>query len=338
MITGRSSRFSWIALLACVAWGLPACAEVDFPAPPTQGNQPNLPDDPWANPSASPAQLAHRLVLDDTHVYWSTLGGRTVRRATRDGGPAETVVMGAASMVPDGLAVDATRVYYGSTFDATLESAPKDGGAGTMLLSDHAGGGMFAVAVDDTHVFAAVHTQSLIRRIPKDGGAAEDLSDAGHYATSITLDDAYVYWATSGIEVMPMSGGTIARVPKGGGETEILAADLDLRPFLAVDEAYVYWVSMDTCRVQRVPKAGGTPVTLAQSPEQGHCAAIGVDGTHVFWASALDTGAAPAGIWKAPKEGGAPIQTASQLGVYGLALDDVYVYFSSEDSFRRVPK
>lgn len=324
---------SW-ALVFCAALSLPACADDRYPAPEqTPLNDVFEPTGPETN---SKEEWSIRLALDDTHVYWSTLGGGVVRRALKTGGPAVTLNDPVLNLYPSGLAVDAERVYFGSTYAADLVSVPKAGGANTWLLQDDESTGMYEVAVDDAYVYAALHDDPRLRRLPKNGGDAEILSLEGKNATSIALDGEHVYWAVDITDYVAETA--IKRAPKAGGATELIAGGVDDHPVVAIDDTHAYWVSMDSCRVQRAPKEGGAPATLADGLPDGHCAAISVDETHVYWAMAFDVGEEPAGVWRVAKAGGAPTRVATERNVYGLALDDAHVYFSSGTTFRRVPK
>lgn len=330
--------FAGAFLLFCATGALAACTEekeaFPFITPPPNLEADLLRNCIVANPQHELSSI--RLTMDDTHVYWTARPFPTARRASKDGGPVEPIAFTSDGWA-DGIAVDATRVYLGSPVKSALESSPKDGEAGAVLSSDHVEGGVFSVAVDDAYVYWSVHGSFLIRRMPKGGGGVEIISDEEQYATSLALDDDYVYWGVTANQYDPDSS-WIRRAPKGGGEAETFAAGLGACPSLALDDEYVYWVTRVDCRVQRAPKQGGPAVTVAEAPPGGRCFAIAVDGTDVFWASGVKTRDAPAAVWRAPKEGGVRTLLAWEDDVYGLALDETYVYFPSGDSFRRVPK
>jgi streptogramin lyase len=276
------------------------------------------------------------MVLDDTYVYWTMSDYEVLRRAPKEGGGVEAIPL-AVGAEPDGIAVDSARVYVGSTDDSALESGPKGGGDVTVLSSNQEPSGMFAVAVDGTHVYWSAHTSDFVRRIPKEGGEIEIVSNQARNATTIALDDTYIYWGVTPNGNDPDQS-SIARAPKGGGDTEVIATGLGACPSLAIDDEYVYWVTQIDCRVQRVPKQGGPVQDVSEASPHGRCSAIGIDGSQVFWASAVHTFGAPAAVWHAPKEGGKLALLAWEEGVNGLALDESYVYFPSKGSFRRVAK
>jgi hypothetical protein len=115
--------------------------------------------------------------------------------------------------------------------------------------------------------------------LPKGGGAAVTLSSArGGWpgAGAIAVDDGYIYW-TNAMLAPPRGSavGQVLRVPKSGGPVQTLAdgqyeggvvmlSGPAVGPALpmAIDDASVYWVD-GRGSLCRVPKAGGTPTTLA---------------------------------------------------------------------------
>jgi hypothetical protein len=109
---------------------------------------------------------------------------------------------------------------------------------------------------------------------------------------------------------------------------------------IAVDGQYVYWVNADSGQssIMRVPKGGGTPITIASS--QLNAVAVAVDSSAVYWANAGTSTCAPSGactsngdgaVLRAPLTGGAPTTLASGQHVpVSIAVDSTNAYFIDE--------
>ncbi len=131
---------------------------------------------------------------------------------------------------------------------------------------------------------------------------------------------------------------TVKRIPLGGGtpSTIATASGLVYHRALALDNTYVYFG--DEVGVKRVPKEGGTVVTLAPGYDSYELA---VDDGYVYWTdwSLIADDA----IRRVPKAGGA-VQTIVLGGTlanpHGIAVDGSYVYWTEEESgkVRRVSK
>lgn len=109
----------------------------------------------------------------------------------------------------------------------------------------------------------------------------------------------------------------------------------------------VYWTTYvaGTGTVVSAPADGGAAVTVASS--QSWPWAVAVDDANVYWTE-YNTGGAGSpsaaspqafgSVWKAPLDGGAPVQLARKvMGPWGLALDATSVYFTSFFSSSTVP-
>jgi hypothetical protein len=175
---------------------------------------------------------------------------------------------------------------------------------------------------------------------------------------AIVADRTHVYWLnTTGGEVVaaPRTADADAGSPSS---TTVLAKDLALlaprhSPTLAADDTHLYFVTSGTREARgddgaviKLPKKGGTPVTLASG--QPSPTAIAVRGSTVVWVrsapktdalplprpapAAIDAGesahgAGEAALVRASTTGGKAAVLATAKRPCGLALDDTHAYF-----------
>src|SRR5690349_19774338 len=79
-------------------------------------------------------------------------------------------------------------------------------------------------------------------------------------------------------------GLTLAAACTSGPRPEIVLVSGQGGPStLTSDQTYLYWTNSTGRQVMRVPKAGGTPETLASGQSQPH--GISISSTHLFWAN-----------------------------------------------------
>jgi len=131
----------------------------------------------------------------------------------------------------------------------------------------------------------------------KGGGV---LASGQDHPWAIALDDANVYWTTTG------TTGGIFTVPKAGGEAIMLASGRGKPLWIAVDATNVYWTSSDQGTVMALPKAGGTPVTLASGRTMPE--GIAADAQYVYWVEDTTMGM----VTRVPIAGGTPELLADQ--------------------------
>jgi hypothetical protein len=131
----------------------------------------------------------------------------------------------------------------------------------------------------------------------------------------------------------------IVTLEKGGGPS-----------YVAVDDTNVYWTSTGSCTVtdggatvstglvMKVPKAGGTPVTLASGQLEPQ--AIATDGMNVYWVNNVGAGCAASGgavLRLAPDGGTVTTVAASQTSAKFVALDSTSVYWTTSDDIMSAP-
>jgi hypothetical protein len=91
-----------------------------------------------------------------------------------------------------------------------------------------------SMAADGEAIYTFTNAAFHLWRVPKDGSAPTLLVTSTN-CSQIAVDDAYVYFASSG------DGGAIRRVPKAGGSVETLAPEMEPGG-IVVDANSVYWV------------------------------------------------------------------------------------------------
>jgi hypothetical protein len=121
-----------------------------------------------------------------------------------------------------------------------------------------------------------------------------EVSEASDYA-NLAVDDANVYWLTSGPDGLqtlllqvPRDGGAVVTLARGASE---VLPPLNGMASLATDGSFVYSAGPGTdagAAILRVPAGGGAVTTLA-SASRPLC--LAVDATHIYW-NELSTGMA----------------------------------------------
>ena len=113
---------------------------------------------------------------------------------------------------------------------------------------------------------------------------------------------------------------------------------------LAVDPEgeHVFFTDYNGRRIGRVSVQGGAPVVAALVPEAiapGAKAGLGrilVHEAHVYWATDhWVTAAGASGIWRAPRDAGAPADAERVVdiqGAFGLAADEQHLYFGDHST------
>jgi len=147
------------------------------------------------------------IAADAANVYWCDQFSGTVEQMSGTGGSMLTIASN--QMYPSSIAVDASYVYW-TTSPFVLNKVPIGGGTVTNFGSEGGGG---PLAFDATNIYVA--SGLGIQKTPKAGGTTVTLA-ANAAATAIAVDDAYVYWVTTGTETGPMwnADARLVRMPK----------------------------------------------------------------------------------------------------------------------------
>ena len=143
-----------------------------------------------------------------------------------------------------------------------------------------------SLLVRGSHVYFTDSSASPLKRAALDGSGVSSLADRFRGARNVLVRGGEVYWVdASQLKRTPLAGGATTVLAEGSADHgEGTTADI------AVDDSYAYWVnSVDTLTcsppctwvIQKVPLAGGAPVTLATVNRK--VAALAADATRVFW-------------------------------------------------------
>jgi hypothetical protein len=163
--------------------------------------------------------------------------------------------------------------------------------------------------------------------------AEDQTSPAG-----ITLDAANLYWIDT--EAMGDGGSVdfvapVMQLPQKGGTTRPLASSLDNGVGIAIDATSVYWTTRGTeanaytdGTVMKVPKGGGTPVTLATGVFNPW-GPIAVANATVYWADGDDGDGG--GLFSVASGGGevrSLASTTAEIFPAAIAVDATSVYWT----------
>lgn len=237
----------------------------------------------------SGAPAAGGLVVDDTNVYWSA--ERTLEsvettlflQLPKAGGETTTLEAYANGGTSGPIAVSASDLYY--PWAPGLLRTPIGGGTVSTVFPD-TDNMIVAFALDATNTYL-ITGFGVIVKTRLAGGSSTTLSVDQAGADALVLDATSLYWSGTTAD----NGDTLVKMPKAGGSVTTLASNLSPAS-LAIDGSNLYWTEYTNDEqiggglIMRMPVDGGTPTTLATSPEGvGAVGFIAVDATSVYWAN-----------------------------------------------------
>jgi hypothetical protein len=246
------------------------------------------------------------------HVYWGSLNGNRVGRASPDGSEVEPNLITGASE-PWGVAVDGTHLYWANETGNTIGRANLDGSEVEADFIEAAE--PTALAVSEGHIYWIDPGPRSIGRAKLDGTEVEDefIANVGAFA-GLAANSQFIYWGD------PSGSGSIgrARLDGSGVEEAFIDPAGSLVPYgVAIDANHVYWANAANDSIGRADLDGGAieEAFIANA----HPAGVAVDADYVYWGKASP----PEAIGRANLDG-SDIQSAFVPGAeeaFGLATD-----------------
>ena len=213
------------------------------------------------------------------------------------------------------LHLNSTDVFWRANDE--VHRMPHAGAETSTLVGPTIAGVAFGLAVDDEAVYYS-RGPTLLRHALADGVETTLLED--RTTTSLVLDGGSLIGTTcepGHDAIWRLDGGSAARILERG-----------CPEVATLDDAFVYAFDLVDGRpsIVRVPRGGGESVALIETASSVFAVRDGL-----LYAVALDDT-----IVRVPVAGGAPTVLAAPGRVFGLAVDDALLYFTTENEVGRV--
>jgi hypothetical protein len=171
------------------------------------------------------------IAVEGGDVYWSDVG--SIDAVAACGGLPRLI---AASPHIAAIAVGARDVFWGEPDqEEPIWRSPKRGGIASAITPAQS---VSSLAFSDGRIFFR-SAQNQIRSVGTAGGTPVVVGQTpvtASYASSIAVDDRYVYF---------MTDTAVLRLAKSGGTAEVIAAGQPFPGGIAVDDHGVYWTAFD---------------------------------------------------------------------------------------------
>jgi hypothetical protein len=201
------------------------------------------------------------------------------------------------------------------------------------VVADNENNPVFVVA-DDRAVYWAdycVGSGCAIRSVPFDSVQSTALVADPAYVAGLAVDHGDLYWIAEGAVGVTM-GLYLFALPSGGTKRLLFMDEQFGAHGVAVDDLYVYWFSEQG--VMRGERAGTSFRPLV--PRTESLWRIAVRGQEVFW---IEIGMNGGTLLKANRESGSVLTLATSPSPFGIAVDDLDVYWSDySGSVKRVSR
>ncbi len=171
------------------------------------------------------------LVLDSTHVYWSSAGDGTIRRVPKVGGAIETVA--SAQGAPTVLAMDETSIYWVNSGAGQIMKINKDQ-TGLQQMAG-AQGIPSDIAISSDRVYWSVTADNEIRSVGIAGGAVSTLLTGQAGVSDLTVAGGHLYWSNK-------DSGDIMRAELGSMVPQLVVEEQSEALSLTFAES-LYWLN-----------------------------------------------------------------------------------------------
>lgn len=159
------------------------------------------------------------------------------------------------------------------------------------------------------------------------------------HPSNILTDGSFLYYVTGGTVASKDAGtNNIKRLSLKDGQVTVLVKGGERIPneALALDDKYLYW--SDGGSILRVLKEGGQSETVVASTQMP--AEMVVDDENVYWLLWIGENSPPRPVMFAPKQAGSEAKQLAppQSGANGICVDDHYVYWTTPQGIKKLPK
>jgi len=265
------------------------------------------------------------LELVNGMLFWLNQGGRPagepgVFGMSESGGDVKAYMSGNPDVMA--IAADAESVFWLEPQSGRVVKMPRGGGEETKLADSF--GISRGLIIDADTVYWSEN--EAIYAVPKAGGKARVVSPAD-IPDVLAQDDSFIYWYSS-------ISGNLSKAPKKGAKkpTKVYADKDHTLHTILVDgnDLFVSYGSEGKMVIQRLPKGGGEPVTIAEN-QQG-AVDWAIDATYLYWITDDD-------VMKVPRGGGEVTKVVEKLS-HGVSVevDSSFVYWTDRTRVQKMAK
>ena len=222
--------------------------------------------------------------------------------------------------------VDDKEVFYDQG-NSQILAIPRAGGDAHLVFRGAPTSTIGGMAIDGDTLFFSVDSE--VYRADKSGTGIQQLA-RGELPSPLLVDATNVYWVNA-YDYGAVASNALRAVSKTGAAAPVTLAtdsgfeggEVDLR--FAMDDAAIYWADRKNHKLTRYPKAGGSPLVLAQGADAGWIVSVVTSGASVYFIEGLGD---KRSFNRVPTSGGAVEHLLTLEGsAYALVHDgDVFYY------------